>query len=197
MMEIKNNTILIVSNDITINESLTEVFNSYDIAHFSNENSSNYNFKSYSLVVLDDFNIDKNTLEKILDNNNVINISNKHYDNIINIERPFSLRNLFSTINDFLSKKNKIMDFKGFFIENNILKIGSSEIKFGNKEISLIKYLFDNCSASKNDLLKDIWGYNEEMETKVLENTINKIKQKNKEIEKVMKMKKKLQSKEK
>ena len=46
------------------------------------------------------------------------------------------------------------------------------------KEISLIKYLFDNCSASKNDLLKDIWGYNEEMETKVLENTINKIKQK-------------------
>lgn len=177
-MEIKNNSILIIGNDITINEYLKEVFKDYDIAYFSKENSNNYDFKKYNLIILDDLDINKNTLENLLNQNNIINISKNYCNNNINLTRPFSLHTLFLTINDFLLKINKVIRFKGFFIEDSTIKINDFEIELGNKEISLIKYLFNNLSASKNDILENIWGYNEEIETKVLENTINKIKQK-------------------
>ncbi len=182
MMEIRNSSILIIGNDITVNESLEEVFASYDIAYFSNKNFSSHDFKKYNLIILDDFELNQKTMEDLLSHNNIINISSNHYDGIINLARPFSLQNLFFTINNFLLKKNKIIEFRDFTIEDNILKIGDLEIEFGNKEVSLIKYLFNNLSVSKNDLLENIWGYNEEMETKVLENTVNKIKQKFKSV---------------
>lgn len=177
MTEIKNNPILIISDDITIIESIKETYNDYEIICFSHDNIEQ-NFKKYDLIILDDFEINKKTTEELKKYNNIINISKNKYDNITTLSRPFSLENLFFTINNFLFKKNKIMEFNNFIIEYNILKINNLEIEFGNKEISLIEYLFKNLKASKNELLENIWGYNDSIETKVLENTINKIRQK-------------------
>ena len=169
-----NKSILLLSEDITIIESIYETFNNCNIEKFNQKDD----FSKYNLIILDDYKLDENTLNEILSNSNVLNISKNKYSNVYNLDRPFSLNNLFSSINEILINDDKILKFKNFAISNNILQYNNEEIDFGSKEIFIIKFLYNNKIALKSALLKEIWGYNEDMETKVLENTINKIRQK-------------------
>jgi DNA-binding winged helix-turn-helix (wHTH) protein len=93
------------------------------------------------------------------------------------------LRDLIATINNFIEKNNNIINFNGFLIDNGVLITKNKHLNFGSKEIKIIKLLYGNKSETKENILKKIWGYNEEIQTKVFENTINNIKKRFKEVE--------------
>lgn len=94
------------------------------------------------------------------------------------IDKPFSLNQLMNEIDSILKKESNILRFKNFNIVNNTL----NSCIFGNKEIDLIRFLYKNPNSTKEEILKNVWGYDSEMDTKVFENTITKIKQKTKDI---------------
>lgn len=174
MTEPSNKSILLISEDITIIETLREAFNGCDIFELSQED----NFNRFNVIVLDDCKLSPDLLDKIISNNNVLNISKNKYENVRNFNRPFSLKDLFGSINKILVSSSKVLKFKDFAIVDNILKYNGQEVDFGSKEMRIIKFLYSNAQASKNTLLREIWGYSEDIETKVLENAINKIRQK-------------------
>ncbi len=180
MTKIPNKTILLISNDITITENLNIFFNGCNIINFSHE--PNIQKNNFDITLLDDFKINNTLLKYIISNSIVINISKQNIDRAINISRPFSLRNLFAIIQDFLSKEAKILKFKNFEIYNDSLRIKNKEITLGNKESLVIEFLYKNESSSKEEILKNIWGYNNILETRVLENTINKIRNRFKDL---------------
>jgi len=182
MTENKIKSILVLSNDTTVKDAIACMFCDCEIDYFAEDKFNGCSLKDYAVILLDEIDIDIHTLDRILKLSNIINISQKCHENMINLTRPFSLYDLCLSIHNLLLKEEEIIKFKNFKIANSALNLNNSEILFGNKEISLIKYLIHNSSASKKELLKNIWNYNEEMETKVLENTINKIKQKLKSI---------------
>lgn len=174
MTKISNKSILLISTDNTIIESVTNAFSNCIIKIFSDNDL----FKNFDLIILDNYNLDENTLNQILEYKNVINITKMKYNNIKNIENPFSINNFLNTINNYFEENLKILKFNNFQIINNTILFLDNEIILGNKEIEIIKYLYYNSYTNKDELLGEIWGYNDEIETKVLENTINKIKQK-------------------
>ena len=168
----KQSFLLIITNDITIIEAIKTVFDKNEISIYKEEED----FKKYNLIILDDFDLKEEIIEKLSDLD-VINISSLAYKNFININRPFPLKELFTVIENFLYN-NTIIKFSDFKIVGNILYHNNENIALGNKEISLVKFLNDNATSTKDTLLKEIWGINCDLETKVLENTINKVRQK-------------------
>ena len=174
-----NKTILIISEDDTIIENLKNFFSDCNVVCFDGKNKINENF---DVVVLDDFKVNANILKEILNDFVVINISKNNIKEAINIARPFNIRTLMNTISDIFEKNKKTLKFKDFEIYNSSLVYNGKEIIFGNKEIALINYLYKNNNSLKENTLKDVWGYDEVMETRVLENTVNKIRNKFKDI---------------
>ena len=172
-MNNKNKSILIISNDELIIDIVKKMFVSYNIVLYN----KNINYNNFNLILLDDIKLTKTELNTILQSDNIINISGSLYDNCINIQRPFQLDNLIDKIKYLLEDIN-ILYFNNFKIINNTLKYNNTIINLGSTEIALFKYLYHNNEASKTELLKEIWGYNENSDTKVLENTINKLRQK-------------------
>lgn len=166
MIQAQNNSIFILSEDITIIDSIKEAFNDDKLFFFSKDIP---NIKRDDLVVVDGEKFDIKTISS----DNIININS--------LKKPFSLSWLLKEMEKILLNKNRILKFKNFIIDNDTLLYNNVEVVFGNKEIALIRYLY-NKPADKEELLEYIWGYGEEIETKVLENTINKIRQKFKSI---------------
>ncbi len=175
MTKIQNKSILLLTNDITIIESIKSAFLDCNIIVFSKKDDLN---KKYDCIIIDDFDNKDNILNIVLLNGNIINISANQYENVINLTRPFSLKKLYSSIIDCLSKNENILKFKDFELYNGSIKFNNIEVNFGNKENALIKYLYNYNYSSKYDILKNVWGYSEDMETRVLENTVNKIRTK-------------------
>jgi len=170
-----NNTILVISSDDTIIDCINLCCNNYKIVPYKD----NLNIEEFDLIILDNFNfVDKSEIYNILKFNNIINISDNEYNNITNIKRPFSLYYLIKLIKNKMKNELNILTFKNFKIINNIIYINGKDIKLGSKETLLVNFLYKNGETDKNNLLQNIWKYNNEIETKVLENTVNKIRQK-------------------
>jgi hypothetical protein len=162
-----NKKIFIASKDDTIIETIKNVFTKFNVFTFSEKKAFD---TENSLIIIDDIEVDMD-----LKVENVINISGKNIKDAISISRPFYLRDLLSTVENCLTKNE--LKFNGFIVKNNILKIGNIEISFGNKEIEVIRFLYYK-NSNRKELLKNIWNCDENLETKVLENAINKIRQK-------------------
>ena len=181
---IQNNNsknILLITEDNTIIEYIKSIFDDCIIDIYDKD----FNKKTkYNLVIIDDFKKYKE-IENIIIPQSIINISNKNIDNndIINIKQPFYLKDLLNNIKKILLNDDKILKFKDFKIVDGIIYCQDREETLGNKEFEIIKYLYKNISANKEDILNYVWGYCEELETKVFENTINKIRQKFKNID--------------
>lgn len=171
---IKTNNILLLSNDNTITEYLKLNFPN-SVVYRDVEDLS----LDIALIILDDFNLSDCHFDNLLKNSNkMINISTKNINDVKSIQRPFSLTQLSYEIKDMLFKNDNVFRFKDFDISYGVLNIQNNEIRFGSKEILLIKYLYGKDGLDKSVLLSQIWGYNSDIETKVLENTVNNIRKK-------------------
>lgn len=174
-----NKNILLITEDNTIIEYIKEIFDDCIIDIYN----KNYDKKlKYNVVIVDNLKEYKK-IENTIISQSIINISNEKIDNddVINIKQPFYLKDLLNSIKKALSN-DKILKFKDFKIIDGIIYYNDNEEILGNKEFEVIKYLYNNNSSNKEDILNFIWGYCEELETKVFENTINKIRQKFKSI---------------
>lgn len=180
---IQNNNsknILLITEDNTIIEYIKSIFSDCIIDIYDKD----FNKKTkYNLVIIDKLKEYKK-IENTIISQSIINISNEKIDNddIINIKQPFYLKDLLNNIKKILLNDDKILKFKNFKIIDGIIYYQDKEEILGHKEFEIIKYLYKNTSANKDDILNYVWGYCEELETKVFENTINKIRQKFKNI---------------
>ena len=174
--------ILLITKDTTIIEYIKETFDDCSIDIYSKEIKLT---NKYDIIIIDDYK-EYNSIKDSLKTDMIINISGiesekNNFINIKNIIPPFKLNDLLTLIKKTLINLSRTLNFKTFKIIDNTIYCKDQQEILGNKELQLIQYLYKN-SATKDELLYNIWRYNSATETKVFENTINKIRQKFKNI---------------
>ena len=174
--------ILLITKDTTIIEYINETFDDCSIDIYSKEIKL---ANKYDIIIIDDYK-EYNSIKDSLKTDMIINISGiesekNNFVNIKNIIPPFKLNDLLTLIKKTLINLSRTLNFKTFKIIDNTIYYKDQQEILGNKELQLIQYLYKN-SATKDELLYNIWRYNSDTETKVFENTINKIRQKFKNI---------------
>lgn len=131
--------------------------------------------------------------EKINNHKNIIGYYNKNLENLSSYEdqitllkKPFRLISLFEKLENINNKKIKnekfLMKNLVFIpIEKIIINMKTSKKEhLTEKETKLLNYLYikKNIEISKKDLLLDIWGLIEDVNTHTLETHIYRLKQK-------------------
>jgi DNA-binding response OmpR family regulator len=107
------------------------------------------------------------------------------------VTKPFSLRELLARIKAVLRRGEDINSSPS---ENSSVKVGRLEINFASynasehgetvqlshKEFEIIHFLWKkrNATVSRDDLLTEIWGYDESPTTRTVDNFILKLRQK-------------------
>lgn len=106
------------------------------------------------------------------------------------ITKPFSVRELLARIkallrrsqNTVTSSEEKVIgigrlkvNFTAFQTEEN-----GVEVKLSHKEIEILSYLYKNKNrvVSRYDLLEHVWGYEEQLTTRTVDNFIARLRQK-------------------
>ena len=201
----KNNSILIYEKENHLNSILYQQVsdnNNYE-TYAANDQINLFklvNKKTFDICILNIEDIDTkltNFLDVLLYKNQYINIigygQNLSKNNIINnykikfLQKPFRFNVLLEKIYDIkLTKKevNKINLMKNieFLPNKKILYNLKTKLKLHltEKENSLLNYLYNNrhLKLTKNDLLINIWGVTEEINTRTLETHIYRLKQK-------------------
>ena len=201
----KNITILIYEKDKDLNSILhKQISDSIECETYAVNNEINFsefvNEKKIDICILniEDINpISKKFFDNLLDKNHhvdMIGYRNKLFNNcninnlnIILLEKPFMLRTLLEKleyIKQIRSKRNKIILIKHIeFLPNKKILFNSKTnitIHLTEKENYLLNYLYDkrNEELTKNDLLVNVWGITEEINTHTLETHIYRLKQK-------------------
>jgi DNA-binding response OmpR family regulator len=104
------------------------------------------------------------------------------------VTKPFSVRELIARINALLRRTSPagagettmtlgdvIVDFAAYSGSK-----GGKEFSMTPKEFEILKYLWQhrNATVSRDDLLVNVWGYDESVSTRTVDNFILKIRQK-------------------
>jgi DNA-binding response OmpR family regulator len=106
------------------------------------------------------------------------------------ITKPFSVRELLARVKAILRRNQGAIssspinltaigrlqiDFKAF-----LAKDGDQEIKLSHKEFELLSFLFENRNkvVSRYDILEKVWGYEEQITTRTVDNFIARLRQK-------------------
>lgn len=106
------------------------------------------------------------------------------------ITKPFSVRELLARVKAMLRRNQGVassstttltaigrlqIDFKAF-----LAKDGAQEIKLSHKEFELLSFLFENRNkvVSRYDILEKVWGYEEQITTRTVDNFIARLRQK-------------------
>ena len=104
------------------------------------------------------------------------------------VTKPFSVRELLArikailrragerhTVDDKVTLGKLNVDFKNFQAME-----GANEVKMSHKEFEVLKYLYDNRNelVSRYDLLEKVWGYQDSITTRTVDNFILRIRQK-------------------
>ncbi len=106
------------------------------------------------------------------------------------ITKPFSVRELLARVKAIL-RRNQTMRNTG---ENNFVAIGrfqvdftafsakveNQEVKLSHKEFEILSHLYKNRNKviSRYDLLENVWGYEEQITTRTVDNFIARLRQK-------------------
>jgi DNA-binding response OmpR family regulator len=106
------------------------------------------------------------------------------------ITKPFSVRELLARIKAILRRNQHVSNEN----ENNFVTIGrlqvdfnsflatseNEEIKLSHKEFEILSYLYKNQGKviSRYDLLEKVWGYEEQITTRTVDNFIARLRQK-------------------
>ena len=102
------------------------------------------------------------------------------------ITKPFSVRELLARIKAILRRSQStdgakitigrlLIDFSSFQCEEN-----GVEVKLSHKEIEILSFLSKNKNkvVSRYDLLENVWGYEEQITTRTVDNFIVRLRQK-------------------
>ena len=106
------------------------------------------------------------------------------------ITKPFSVRELLARVkamlrrnkpakdevgNTFVSIGKLQVDFTGFYAQSD-----NQEVKLSHKEFEILLYLHKNRNKviSRYDLLEKVWGYEEQITTRTVDNFIARLRQK-------------------
>ena len=106
------------------------------------------------------------------------------------ITKPFSLRELLARVKAILRRSNNknqdapstmetigllLVDFKNYMATTN-----GREVKLSHREFEVLHFLWDNRGniVSRDDLLKNIWRYDEFPTTRTIDNFILRLRQK-------------------
>lgn len=107
------------------------------------------------------------------------------------VTKPFGLRELLARVKAALRRSDKGNDSKA---KNSFMTIGRIDINFpsynafengmpvqmSHKEFEILNYLWrnKNSTVSRDDLLNNVWGYDESPTTRTVDNFILKLRQK-------------------
>ncbi len=165
-----NNTKIILYDCFDIYKILNELneFLKFDLVNITNQNSLTSYIKNIDLYLI----IQK---RKELDDKNLIVLEQLP----IKIEKLVEKINLGILKNNFNSKSN-------IKIDKYLLNINSREIYYENKkvklteqEVKILMYLVKfKVPVKVDNLEKDIWGYNENLETHTVETHIHRLRKK-------------------
>lgn len=106
------------------------------------------------------------------------------------ITKPFSVRELLARVKAILRRSNSVdgksnptatiigkltIDFSAFRAEEN-----GQEVKLSHKEFEILSYLHKNRNqlVSRYQLLENVWGYEEDITTRTVDNFIARLRQK-------------------
>lgn len=105
------------------------------------------------------------------------------------ITKPFSVRELLARVKAILRRGQKpvvveeknvaigrlLIDFTTFQALEN-----GAEVKLSHKELEILSYLYKNKNkiVSRYDLLENVWGYEEQLTTRTVDNFIVRLRQK-------------------
>ena len=105
------------------------------------------------------------------------------------LTKPFSVRELLARIkailrrnqpsprkgNEFIVIGRLRIDFNAFSATSD-----NEEVKLSHKEFEILSYLFKNRNKviSRYDLLENVWGYDEQITTRTVDNFISRLRQK-------------------
>lgn len=106
------------------------------------------------------------------------------------ITKPFSVRELLARVKAILRRNApSVSTIESAFVSIGRLKIDftaftakndDEEIKLSHKEFEILQYLFKNKNKviSRYDLLENVWGYEEQITTRTVDNFIARLRQK-------------------
>ena len=105
------------------------------------------------------------------------------------VTKPFSLRELLARIKAILRRSGNKVSPSGVFEKIGNLNINftaytansnGKEISLSHKEFEILSYLWKkrNTTVSRDDLLNEVWGYEESPTTRTVDNFILKLRQK-------------------
>ncbi|MBN2557403.1 MAG: response regulator transcription factor [Clostridia bacterium] len=103
------------------------------------------------------------------------------------ITKPFSPRELIMRVRALLKRSGKlsqksIIELPGIRIDSSSrsVTIGTESVSLSSREFDLLEYFIDNrgIALTRIQLLDRIWGYEYEGETRVLDTTIKRLRQK-------------------
>ena len=106
------------------------------------------------------------------------------------ITKPFSVRELLARIKALLRRsQNTVTSSEETVIGIGRLKVNFTafqteengvEVKLSHKEIEILSYLYKNKNrvVSRYDLLEHVWGYEEQLTTRTVDNFIARLRQK-------------------
>ena len=103
------------------------------------------------------------------------------------VQKPFSIRELIARVKAILRRsKNQteesvvtfgllVVDFKKYTASKN-----NTEEKLSHKEFEILQYLYNHAEeiVDRQELLKNVWQYNEQPTTRTVDNFIVKLRQK-------------------
>tara|TARA_Y100000748_G_C15503368_1_gene490982 strand:+ start:7515 stop:8189 length:675 start_codon:yes stop_codon:yes gene_type:complete len=178
----------------TLSEIISQINNKFDIKfELASYGSNNLSFQSTIIA-------DSNALKLIEKNHSLKNIkkiylinTNKDFGNntnikieIVPIDLPFYANDFFErVINDVVQESNKnksIINFKNYSYDFNsrLLYYENNKLRFTEKENEIFACLinYNNKSISKKKLLKDVWQYDDQIDTHTLETHIYSLRKK-------------------
>lgn len=105
------------------------------------------------------------------------------------VTKPFSLRELLARIKAILRRSENKISSTGVFEKIGNLNVNfaaytansnGKEVPLSHKEFEILGYLWKkrNATVSRDDLLNEVWGYEESPTTRTVDNFILKLRQK-------------------
>lgn len=110
-------------------------------------------------------------------------LDNVNSSNICVLYKPIILDKLYQQIPKKLLKAAVYSDFMKighlqFYFNKRIIQLDREIVNLTEKEAELIKYLYENNTATREELLTHVWCYNPEIDTHTIDTHIYRIRKK-------------------